>query len=212
MRRKFGLERDRRILNAIEDFHYLTSFQIAQMFFQTVKDQNQRLKKTNERLKKLYDCGCCKRIKVPNQYTVYTVNHSSRYNSKIEHYLTIADIYIQLSQLKPAGASLNYFVEKKFDNLITDLYLEYRNDFRNDFKNYFIEVEINSSGDLKNKITKYSELFYNRALTHSKNNNDVLCIVYKRRLPRIDKNQLTEAFGIDINIFSLEYFSDFWKW
>ena len=69
--RTTGQARDARVLLALERFRYLTTEQAGELYFQTIKDEGQRLRKASERLRKLYQRGLCYRMRVPNEY-IYT--------------------------------------------------------------------------------------------------------------------------------------------
>jgi len=159
--RNFAQARDMRIMEGLESFRYMRSDQIAELYFANIRDKGQRGKKTSERMKKMFSRGLVRRFRFGCEPYVYTVEGAS-YSNKILHYLTIVDVLIQLQKIKPAGSVLKWETEIKFDDIITDLYVEYRNEFRHEQKNYFIEIELNSSGDIMQKIDKYYRLLRHR--------------------------------------------------
>lgn len=161
--RTTGQARDARVLLALERFRYLTTEQAGELYFQTIKDEGQRLRKASERLRKLYQRGLCYRMRVPNEYYIYSLKNTG-YTHKVSHYLAIVDIWIRLLQLRPAGSALYSEVEKKQSHdIVTDLYIQYSNEWQKVKKDYFIEVELNSSGDIKDKIRKYESLAWSRS-------------------------------------------------
>jgi hypothetical protein len=160
--RATGQSRDARLLSALEKFRYLTTQQAAGLYFANIKDEGQRLKKASERLRKLYQRGLCYRMRIPNEYFIYSLKNTG-YTHKVQHYLAIVDIWIKLIQLRPTGASIYSQVEKgQGHDIITDLHIDYRNEFKQERREYFIEVELNSSGDIREKIKKYEALAWAR--------------------------------------------------
>lgn len=204
--RATGQSRDARLLSALEKYRYMTTLQAAELYFKTIKKSDQRLKKANDRLKTLYDRGLCHRMRIPNEYFIYTLQNKG-YNHKVQHYLAIVDIWIKLLQLRPSGVALYSKVEsRQHHNIITDLHIEYSNEFRKERRDYFIEVELESSGDIKDKCKKYEVLEWAR-----RDDNKppcVLCIIYK------NKSTVSEIEGLEFDIpvkcypISLEG----WKW
>lgn len=162
--RDFGAARDLRVLDGLETYKYMRTDQIAELYFTTIQDKGQRIKKCNDKMRKLFLKGFVKRFRVGCEPYIYTVDNSS-FSNKVIHYLTVVDVIIELQELKknlPASSVLRWEAEEKIDDLICDLHLTYNNQFRHEEKDYFIEVELNSSGDVIQKINKYMRLFRSR--------------------------------------------------
>ena len=176
--RDFAKNRDLKVLDGIVRHKYLRSDQIADMFFMSIAKKEYRVKKADSRLKILFDSGLVQRMRFRGEPYIYHHNGSA-YSHKITHYLTIAEVWLILKELCPTGTVLHYEAEKNFDGLITDLYIESNNEFRKERKQYFIEIELESNGDIENKINKYSYLFKRRQ--REKITGDTLYILHKKK-------------------------------
>jgi len=157
----FARARDRRVLEGLEEFRYMRSDQIAELYFANIKNSTQRTNKVSERMKKLLGQGLVKRFRYGCEPFIYTIDGVSNTNKHL-HYLTVVEVMIELKKQQkklPAGSVLRWESEVKFDDIICDLHIEYRNGFRGERKDYFIEVELNSSGDVLQKLDKYRRLF-----------------------------------------------------
>lgn len=108
----------------------------------------------------------------------------------------------------PAGSVLRWETEVKFDDIICDLHLEYRNEFRQEKKEYFIEVELNSSGDVIQKIEKYRRLF--RARGREGKENDRLCVLCSK-IAVVVKIERAEM-DIPVKAILLSDLSAGWTW
>lgn len=82
------------------------------------------------------------------------------------------------------------------------------NNFRDEGKIYFIEVELNSSGDIKEKLYKYEALFWR--LTKSLPCPYTLGIIYDRK-PHDGANISSES-NIDFKSYDLGNLSAEWQW
>jgi len=196
-----------RVMEGLEQFRYMRSDQIAELYFPTIRNKSQRIKKTSERMKKLFARGFVKRMRFGCEPYVYTIDGVS-YSNKILHYLTIVDVLIQLQKIKPAGSVLRYETEIKFDDIICDLHLEYRNEFRQERKEYFIEIELNSSGDVIQKIEKYNRLF--RARRRDNKINDGLYVLCSKvsAMGKIERGNL----DMPVKVLLLSDLSAGWQW
>jgi len=122
--------------------------------------------------------GYVQRFRFPSEPFIYTIA-GNKYSTKINHYLAIVDVWRTLREIKPSGGNLCCEVERKEENIITDLYVEYTNHFTEIKKEYYIEIELDSTGDIRQKIENYEGLFW---LRKAKGNVEgKLCIVYKNR-------------------------------
>jgi len=203
----FARARDMRIMEGLESFRYMRSDQIAEMYFTSIKKKDQRIKKTSERMKKLFTRGFVKRFRYGCEPFIYTIDGVANTNKHI-HYLTVVEVLIQLQKLKPAGSALRWETEVKFDDIICDLHLEYRNEFRKEKKEYFIEVELNSSGDVMQKIEKYRRLF--RARKRGGKEDCRLCILCSK-IAVVGKIERAEL-DIPVKAILLSDLSAVWTW
>lgn len=169
--------RDMKVMDGLETFRYMRSDQIADIYFTSIKKRDHRIKKVSERMKRLHSLGYVQRMRFPGEPYIYTLSGSA-YNNKIQHYLTVVDVYITPQKLRPSGSVLRFETETKFSDLICDLWVEYRNEFRQEKKEFFIEVELNSSGDILEKIEKYQRLFRHRS--HETERGIYLYILYSK--------------------------------
>lgn len=205
--RNLAKNRDMKVLQGIEKHKYLRSDQIADMYFTTIKSRDHRIKKTAERLKKLYDKGLVQRMRFPSEPYIYHVNGST-FTHKLMHYLTIADVWLTLQEIKPAGSVLRYEVEKDFGNVITDLYIEFSNEFRGERKQMFIEIELDSSGDILDKLNKYAFLFRTRKRDNI--SGDVLYVLHKKKA--IGDKLEGYAGNIDLKVLDIREIKSKWVW
>lgn len=202
----FAQFRDWRVMEGLEQFRYMRSDQIADMYFSNIKKKDQRIKKVSERMKKLHKRGLVKRFRFGCQPYVYTIDGTD-YNRKTLHYLTVVDVLLQIQKLKPSYATLKWWTEKKFDDIICDLCLEYHNEFTHEHKFFFVEVELNSSGDVFEKISKYRRLFARRRRDIIK--DDTLCIMFKEMPTRGDTERENEY---QVKFMSLNNITAGWQW
>lgn len=203
----YGTSRDSRVLDGLERWRYATSAQIAEMYFKTVKNPQFRQQKANERLKKLYDRGFCHRMRVPGENYIYSLK-SGTYHHKIPHYLSLVDVWVTLNKLRPSGANLSSQIEVKFEGLVCDLWIEHTNSFKGEKKEYFIEVELNSSGDIVQKIKKYEALFWARNMENKPNSVLVLLYKNKRTVSQLEGH----TFDLPLKVIALERLESEWTW
>ena len=197
-------------MEGLETFRYMRSDQIAEMYFTTIINKSQRAKKTSERMKKLFARGFVKRFRYGCEPFIYTIDGVANTNKHL-HYLTIVEVLIELQKLQknlPASSVLRWETEVKFDDIICDLHLEYRNGFRQETKEYFIEVELNSSGDVLAKIEKYRRLF--RVRQRENKINDCLCVLCSK----VSVVSKIERAGIEmpLKVMLLSDLSTGWTW
>lgn len=205
--RDFAVSRDRKVLDGLDTFRYLRSDQIADLYFTTIKDSGQRCKKTSERMRKMFVAGYVKRFRLGCEPFIYTVA-GSQGSDKIQHYLAIADVMIALQRIKPAGSILNFDIEIKFDDLICDLWVSYRNEFRREQKEYFIEVELNSTGDVLQKIERYRRLL--RARKHESKADDELYVLCRKNA--VQRKIEGAEFDFPVKALPLMEFEKGWQW
>lgn len=203
--RDLGRNRDVKVLDGLEKHRYLRSDQIAELYFQSIKDEGQRKKKVSERMKTMFKDGLVKRSRIGASPYIYYVE-GSPYSHKMLHYLAIVDVWLEIKKHKQSGAAMYYEIEKNFGEVITDLYIEMNNQFTGEKKFYFVEVELNSSGRLEEKIKKYSLLFRVRS---RQNNSDDKLVVVSRKAPL---HQRTEPLALNnVAFYRLNELSQ-WKW
>lgn len=202
---EYGKTRDNKILQGLESFKYLTTPQIAELFFQTIKNPLQRTQKTSERMKKLYSKGYINRSRFYPESYVFTLK-PNKFTTHVDHYLLIVNTWLTLKRIVPASSILKYQVETKQENVITDLLVNYRNEFRNHNKIFYIEVENKSTADIADKIKQYESL----AWMNKMNNQPIgkLIIIYS------NSNKVKEYHSSDIEIQTIPYneLSIQWHW
>lgn len=200
----YGLSRDSRLLAGLEKWRYMTTAQAAELYFKTIKNPAQRHNKARERLKKLHDRGLCYRMRIPGEHYIYSLSNKG-YNHKVQHYLALVEVWLQLQTIKPSGTVLTCESEVRIDDLIIDLWVEAKNNFRNETRNYFIEVELNSSGDIKEKFFKYEALLWRRKRDF--NQSGILVIATSKKL-----SGLSTESGISLKVVRLNNLAEDWQW
>lgn len=190
--------RDLKVLEGVEKHRYLRVDQAAELYFQTVRNPDQRRKKAAARLLVLHRAKLVQRTRYPGDPYIYYIQ-GNRYSHKLQHYLAITDVLLQIKDLAPASSKLDYDIEVTQGNIITDLVINYRNEFRQEKKTYYVEVELNSSGDILEKIRKYEELDFD---------NSVLVIIHKHRRT-VEKIQ-SNKYIIPVRCVDLARIADQW--
>lgn len=155
-------------------------------------------KKAAARLLVLYRAKLIQRTRYPGDPYIYFVS-GNRYSHKLQHYLTITDILLQIIKLAPAGSKIDYDIEVSQGDVITDLLIKYSNEFRKEKRTYCIEVELDSSGDIIEKIRKYEDLDLE---------DSILVIICKHRRT-IDKIQSSQ-YIIPVRCIDLAHITDQW--
>lgn len=205
---EFGKSRYNKILQGLEDFKYLTTPQIAELYFQTIKNPLQRKQKTTTVMKKLSTRGYINHSRFYPESYVYTLK-GNKFTTHVDHYLLIANTWIIIRKLVPASSVLTYKVNTKQENVITDLLINYKNEFRRDNKIFYIEVENKSTADITDKIKQYESLNWMNKM----NNNLIgkLIIIYQsNNVP----NKLKDYQSTEIEIQTIPYneLESRWKW
>jgi len=150
--------RDQRVLEGIEKHRYLRADQVAELYFRTIKNSDQRKKKAAARLLVLYRSKLVQRTRYPGDPFIYFAR-GNKYSHKLQHYLTITDVLLQILDLIPASSKVEYEVEYSLGSgIIADLVIRYSNPFRQEKKTYYIEIELDSSGSIIEKLRKYEEI------------------------------------------------------
>lgn len=205
----FGKSRDRKVLEGIEKFKYMNTNQIASLYFINIKNEYQRLQKASTRLKVMYDRGYVKRYRFPSEPYIYTLT-GGKYTNRLQHYLTIVDIWIELQKIIPSGCYINCETEIKQGNVVTDLAIYFKNNFKNEHKEYYIEVEINSNSDILEKLSKYKMLLWKLDLDNENTKYEVIILCkHKRTINRIAKEYLQ---GEPFYYYLLSEFPACWTW
>ena len=202
----YSRSRDARVLDSVEQFRYMKTDQVAALHFTSIKDSDQRQKKASIRLKRLFDRGFLTRMRVPGESFIYAERGRS-YTAKTSHYLALVDVWLALLKSKPNGANLYCEIEKKTDNVVTDMVIEYTNQFTKEVREYYIEVELDSSADVREKISKYEWLLLHR---RSEGKKCVLVVIYKneRTKRQIDGLEVKK----DLRVYSLQGLEKEWSW
>ncbi len=203
----YGKSRDNKILEGLDKFRYMNTQQIAELYFTTIKNPFQRQQKTSERMKKMFDRGYVTRFRFPSEPFIFTIK-GNKYNTRIQHYMMMVDVWIYLQANRPSGGVISCEVEVRQDNIITDLIISYKNNFKNENKIYYIEVENESTGDIIEKIRKYESLIWQ--LKAEGNPVGQLVVVYKKQSV---KNKIdSKTFEIPIKTIHIAEFSQKWEW
>lgn len=212
-----GKNRNYEILEGLEKFHYLTTNQIAELYFQKnntndkigIINPTQRIQKTTDTMNKLFKKGFVNRYRFPPEPYVYYLK-TSKFTTHINHYLMIVNCWILLNKLKPLDTTLTCKVQtKQEDILITDLLVHKitKNQFRSDEKVYFLEIENKSTGDIIQKIKQYEQLFWIRET--NKDIPNILTIVFADRIP---KKLININFNCPVILTTFNDFKNDWKW
>ncbi len=186
--------RDEKLLEGIIKHKYLRTDQAAELFFKAIKDKRQRERKASTRLLKFHQAKMVNRFRFPGTPYIYTTS-GTRYSPKILHYLTITDVLLELLPLFPASTRTEYEIELRQGEIITDLYLSYKNEFRGTFGELCIEVELDSSGSIFEKIAKYETLL------EDKPGRLIVVCKHRRTIDRIKAHE----FDIPVQAIDLRY-------
>ena len=198
------MNRDQQILEAIYKHRYLRTDHIAEMFFKTIKNKEYRQKKAAARLRALHKQKLLNRAKFPSEPYIHYIG-ASKFSAKMMHYLAINDVYVAATKNLPSGTVvLDYKIEYAQDNIQTDLYFLTENKFTDTTKRYYIEVELDSSASIENKIMSYEEFLMD--MENENKENAHLIIVYKNKRSLSDKQ-----FDIPVHFINLRNIEE-WKW
>jgi hypothetical protein len=197
--RSIAVTRDQKLLDGIMKHKYLIPGQAGELFFTTIENDVYREKKAAARLLSLYRKKLINRFRVPGDPFIYTAS-GSRYSTKMIHYLAITDVLLEIKKLLPSSSALEYEVEYHHNNVIADLYICYSNHFRGESREYFIEVELESSGNIIDKIQKYERFI----------ENEKLIIVCKHH--RVVERIRSEEYYIPVQAIDLQYIKEQWHW
>lgn len=193
--------RDEKLLDGIIKHKYLRSDQAAELYFQTIKNSEQRKRKAATRLLSLYKKKLVQRFRFPGDPYIYTVS-GTRYSPKILHYLSVTDSLIQLLPLLPSGTRVEYEIEYNIGKSIADLYISWKNDFRKQSGEIFAEVELSGQQDIVEKIRKYEDLLFDRE------NAQILVIgKHKRTIDRLK----ADKFIIPVQAIDIRYIKEQFK-
>lgn len=205
--RDYCKNRDMQVLEGLEQFRYMTTPQIADLYFNGIKKQKLRNKKTSERMKRMYDRGYVQRFRFPSEPFIFTVK-GNKFSPQIQHNLMRTEIWVQLQKLKPSGSVLSCEVEYPQGELITDLVVEYKNNFREAHKLFWFEIENRSGGDILEKVKKYEGLAWLRRV--EKQMPGSLYIIYNKKATARQINGNT--FGLPVTTIHYSEFAQKWKW
>lgn len=142
----------RDIVMSVEQFRVLSRSHIEEMFFSHTKNKKNN---ANAVLKKLVDRGYLQQVKEFTPY-VYVIKGSKIKNSsqKINQFLHIADIYLQL---KKHGKIKDFKVEPRYFNVDVrpDLFVHWKGSY------WFIECQNTSFSNeqMRHKIKRYEKLY-----------------------------------------------------
>lgn len=192
--------RDMKLLEGIEKHRYLRADHAAQLYFQsTIKKPEQQQSKARERLLMLYRNKLVDRARYPNEPYIYFTKGSPR-SHKMNHYLAITEVLIKIIKQLPASSKIEYDIEVQHGEVITDLVIYYKNNFRKEEFTLYVEVELDSSADIEQKIRAYEE-----SIT-----DGVLIVVAKhpatiKRIKEIDTNLQVVGTSLDVNLGSMSF-------
>ena len=146
MKRIILTDRDKQIIEFLNDFKCATTTAIANMFF------NRSLRPTQRRLKYLREHGYIKSYQA--NILSENIHYIKKRPSQLQHSLILSSF---ISELKKSDIEiLKYKVSYKLENIIADCFLAVRYKDKNHI--YFIECENTKSFNL----SKYEELYFNR--------------------------------------------------
>ena len=100
---------------------------------------------------------------------------------------------LQILPQLPSGSKIDYDIEVQHGDVITDLVIHYKNEFRGETRTYYVEVELDSTGDVGRKIRAYEEII---------EDDDVLLVVCKHK--RTEVKILGEKHLIKVKTCLLE--------
>lgn len=190
--------RNEKLLDGIIHHKYLRTDQAAELFFKTIKNEKQRNRKASTELLKLYKAKMVQRFRFPGEPYIYTCS-GTKYSPKIIHYLAISDVLLETLKMLPTGSRSEYEVELRQDNVITDLYLSWKNEFRKQSGELFIEVELENSQDVTTKIAKYEDILLDRP-----GSKLIIICKHKRTIDRIKAHD----FDIPVQAIDIHYIRD----
>lgn len=192
--------RDEKLLDGIIKHKYLRTDQAAELYFQSIKNPEQRKRKAATRLLSLYRKKLVQRFRFPGEPYIYTVS-GTRYSPKILHYLAVTDSLIQLLPLLPPSSRVEYEIEYNMGKTITDFYVNWNNTFRAQQGEIFVEVELAGQQDVVEKIRKYEDLLFDR--------KNVLVLVickHKRTIDRLrDDKFIMPVQAIDMRFIKEQF-------
>lgn len=144
------VERDRKIIDAVERFRCLSRPQIERLFFASCKHPTSN---ANNVLKRLRDRNylAVAPWRKPNVY-LPTTGAIKRDSNKIDHYLAIADVY---ATLRSTGKLRRFDVEPRYDaDVRPDIFVIFKG------APFFIEVQQSqySSRQFAQKLARYEDL------------------------------------------------------
>lgn len=140
-------DRDKQIIEFLNDFKCATTTTISNMFF------NGSLRPTQRRLKNLREHGYIRSYQV--DILSENIHYIKKRPTQLQHSLILSSF---ISELKKADIEiLKYKVSYKLENIIADCFLAIRYKEKNHI--YFVECENTKSFN----ISKYEELYFNRA-------------------------------------------------
>ena len=193
--------RDKRMLEGIEKHKYMSTNQIAEIYFTAIKKPEQRVNKARTRLAKMYAYKLLNRTRYPGEPYIYYSHQGNNKSHKINHYLAITDVLIQILPQLPGSSRVDYDVEVKVaDDIITDLVISYHNEFRKESRTYYIEVELDSSGDIENKIRSYED--------YLEDHDGRLLVVCKKK--RIADKIRSGRWAIPVKVLDLNAIREQW--
>lgn len=110
--------------------------------------------KARERLLKLYRNKLLDRARYPNEPYIYFTRGLPK-SHKMNHYVVITEVLMKIIQQLPVSSRIDYDIEVKTGDVITDLVVYYKNNFRGESATLYVEVELDSSADIEAKIRAY---------------------------------------------------------
>lgn len=147
--RQKGLNRDKAILKAIENYRALETDQIRVMFFPS----QQGKRKTQERLLKLYKSGKANRHRTKDNPYYYYIEKQGMIN----HLLSLNWVRIWLEQCKTWEKVHSFQYEQEYKVLRCDGFIAIKNTVTDKFKFYFIEMDRGTNEF--DKIAKYNKMY-----------------------------------------------------
>ena len=153
-----GLNRDKAIIKAIEDYQALNTEQVRVMFFDRI-DCGQR--KAQERLLKLHRSGKLKRKKIDDIYTYYI----DKQPGMTKHLIATNWVRIWSYKNLPSWEKLHSWnYEQDYKILRCDGFIAVRNAMKDSYRFIFVEMDMNTNPF--DKVIKYNKLFESEKYSH----------------------------------------------
>lgn len=155
-KRGYGRDRDRRIVQHLETFHYSTLDILAETYFRTVSVPYRRMK-AGERLRRLIQQKRVTVLCLPEGTKIYA-QAGEKGVTKAGHWIMIQEVLRAIKGELASWETMTYEVEVSQGPVVCDLILTVRNPTKREPKIVFVECENESTGKIREKVVKYYEV------------------------------------------------------